>query len=111
MRYSKELQDLVRDLRAVAGADDYRPTSPPQRTYTDGEVRAATAAAYDYVIVHNALTRPGGYSPYCMRCRGFVRMRQVGLLQWSHDCGAKHDEAPAREALLKYQEEQRADGT
>lgn len=57
------------------------------------------AAAYDPIIVRNSLTRPGGYSPYCMRCVGMHRMTQVGVLHWKHHCGAEHDEREARIAL------------
>ena len=64
-------------------------------------VEAAVAAANDPIIVRNSLTRPEGYSPYCMRCNGFRRMNQVGLLHWRHFCGAEHDEREARAALAR----------
>lgn len=65
-------------------------------------VRAAVAAARNPVIVSNALTRPGGYSPYCMRCRGLQRMAEIGFLRWRHYCGAEHDEPEARAALIAF---------
>lgn len=70
--------------------------------YSPAAVAAAREAAIDVVIVNNALTRPGGYSPYCMRCDGLHRMRPVGLLRWRHDCGAEHDEAAARVAVVRH---------
>src|SRR5690606_2475615 len=71
----------------------------PVRALTPEQIDAAVSAAHDPTIVHNALTRPEGYSPYCMRCPGLHRMKQVGLLHWRHSCGAEHDEAAARSAL------------
>lgn len=35
------------------------------------------------------------YSPYCMRCRGLVRMRKVENFFWRCRCGAEHDERDA----------------
>ena len=32
------------------------------------------------------------YCPYCMRCRGLVRMKKVEDFFWKCDCGAIHDE-------------------
>lgn len=62
-------------------------------------IDVAIKAARDPIIVRNSLTRPVGYSPYCMRCNGMHRMEQVGELHWRHHCGAEHDEAEARAAL------------
>jgi len=76
-----------------------KPTHLMERAAVD----AAIASAYDPIIVRNALTRPEGYSPYCMRCDGFHRMESVGLLRWRHHCGAEHDEAEARAALERVQ--------
>lgn len=67
-----------------------------------GAVAAAIKAARDPIIVSNALTRPDGYSPYCLRCSGWHRMSPVGLLHWRHDCGAEHDEREARAALRPF---------
>jgi hypothetical protein len=39
------------------------------------------------------------YRPYCMRCRGLVRMAIVEPFYWRCACGAEHDErakAPVR---------------
>jgi len=68
-------------------------------------IDAAVNAAHDPIIVRNSLTRQGGYSPYCMRCSGLHRMKQVGLLHWSHHCGAEHDEPQARAALSAIKEQ------
>lgn len=32
------------------------------------------------------------YCPWCLRCKGLVRMNKVEPFLWSCDCGAKHDE-------------------
>lgn len=32
------------------------------------------------------------YRPYCLRCKGLVRMVRRGHLQWDCRCGAVHDE-------------------
>ena len=71
----------------------------------DSAIKAALAVAHDYIVVNNSLTRPGGYLPYCMRCDGMHRMTQVGVLHWRHHCGAEHDEAAAREAILTLRQE------
>jgi hypothetical protein len=47
--------------------------------------------AYDPIIVSNYL-RDRTYTPYCMRCPGFDRMRLVKPFLWEHTCGAIHDE-------------------
>jgi hypothetical protein len=48
------------------------------------------------LVLRNALERPG-YCPYCLRCRGLVRMRLVGHMHWRCHCGAEHDERACRE--------------
>ena len=42
------------------------------------------------VILRNEKERPG-YAPYCMRCRGLVRMRVVEPHYWRCHCGAQCD--------------------
>jgi hypothetical protein len=42
------------------------------------------------IILRNEKERPG-YAPYCMRCRGLVRMRVVELHYWRCHCGAQCD--------------------
>jgi len=32
------------------------------------------------------------YAPYCGRCKGLERMKQVESFHWKHHCGAEHDE-------------------
>lgn len=79
----------------------YGDTTPPARQggVTKAAIAAAVAVAHDKIIVSNSLTRPEGYAPYCMRCDGMKRMKQVGVLHWRHDCGAEHDEGISRAAL------------
>lgn len=36
--------------------------------------------------------RDAFYKPYCMRCRGLVRMEIVKPFLWKCKCGAEHDE-------------------
>lgn len=72
-------------------------SAPP--TLTPDQISAVVARAHDPIIVSNALSRVGGYSPYCMRCQGLVRMTQVELLYWRHGCGAEHDERHALGAI------------
>jgi hypothetical protein len=50
------------------------------------------------IVLRNAIERPG-YSPYCMRCPGLVRMRQVGHMHWRCTCGAEHDERACRSII------------
>ena len=46
----------------------------------------------DSIIRRNA-TEDASYCPYCMRCRGLVRMRVVEKFYWRcAKCGAEHDE-------------------
>ncbi len=33
-----------------------------------------------------------GYSPYCLRCPGLIRMVKVVAFFWRCGCGAEHDE-------------------
>ena len=98
------MRRFAQEVRVAAGADREIVIAEPAPAHSPGAIKAAIAAAYDSIIVRNSLTRPEGYSPYCMRCSGFYRMKQVGLLKWAHQCGAQHDEATARDALLNYKE-------
>lgn len=41
--------------------------------------------------------RDPNYLPYCLRCRGLVRMRKVADFYWRCDCGAEHDERSPEE--------------
>lgn len=43
------------------------------------------------IILTNALKDPN-YRPYCMRCRGLVRMEKIAPLFWRCKCGAEHEE-------------------
>lgn len=48
--------------------------------------------AKDPIIVLNRIADPA-YAPYCCRCPGLSRMREVEPFLWEHDaCGAVHDE-------------------
>ena len=42
------------------------------------------------VILDNVAKDPY-YAPYCMRCRGLVRMERVTLHYWNCRCGAQCD--------------------
>lgn len=51
-----------------------------------------TSCAAPSVVRENALRDPS-YRPYCLRCRGLVRMRKVENMHWRCDvCGATHKE-------------------
>lgn len=43
-------------------------------------------------IVRSNAERDPNYNPYCMRCRGLVRMQKVRPFYWKCRCGAEHDE-------------------
>lgn len=36
--------------------------------------------------------RDPNYRPYCLRCRGLVRMTKVATMHWKCVCGAEHKE-------------------
>lgn len=42
------------------------------------------------LVIENAKKDPN-YCPYCMRCRGLVRMRKIEPFYWRCKCGAEHD--------------------
>lgn len=54
-------------------------------------VSADPDKAHDPIIVLNRFFDPA-YAPYCCRCPGLSRMREVEPYLWEHDCGAIHDE-------------------
>lgn len=43
----------------------------------------------DFVRI-NAEKDPN-YNPYCIRCKGLVRMKKIEHLYWKCKCGAIHD--------------------
>lgn len=47
--------------------------------------------AKDRIVVRNHMQDPR-YAPYCLRCKGLVRMFIVAPFYWRHICGAEHDE-------------------
>lgn len=53
-------------------------------------------------IVRQNAEKDPNYCPYCMNCKGNVRMRQKADFLWSCKCGAVHDE---RWSLEKCNEE------
>lgn len=54
-------------------------------------VHVDLSKAHNYVIVSNSLKDPN-YAPYCMRCRGLLRMKLISPFLWKHKCGSVHDE-------------------
>ena len=42
-------------------------------------------------IILDNVERDPHYAPYCLRCRGLVRMRRVTLHYWNCHCGAQCD--------------------
>jgi len=54
------------------------------------------AAAMKSVIRENAERDPY-YAPYCMRCKGLVRMEIVAPYLWRCRCGARHDARTVKE--------------
>ena len=63
-------------------------------------------AAFDHdawqheVILRNVEKDPY-YAPYCMRCKGLVRMRIVERHYWNCRCGAQCDYRPIAAAAAK----------
>lgn len=51
----------------------------------------APASAGKSSVRWNAERDPN-YCPYCLRCRGLVRMVKVEAFYWRCNCGAEHDE-------------------
>lgn len=41
-------------------------------------------------VISNAIADPT-YCPYCLRCKGLVRMRKIAPFYWRCVCGAEHD--------------------
>jgi hypothetical protein len=66
---------------------EHRVASDPNASKTE---RMADKAK-DAIIVLNRIADPA-YAPYCCRCPGLSRMREVEPFLWEHDCGAIHDE-------------------
>jgi hypothetical protein len=47
-------------------------------------------------LVRSNAEQESSYCPYCMRCKGLVRMRIVERFYWRcARCGAEHDERAA----------------
>ena len=49
------------------------------------------SATFKSIIRINA-EKDTNYCPYCLSCKGLVRMRKVKFLLWTCKCGAIHDE-------------------
>lgn len=43
-------------------------------------------------LVRENAEKDSSYCPYCMRCRGLVRMKKIEEFYWKCKCGAVHDE-------------------
>jgi len=65
-----------------------------------------TGDRFNLEIIYRNATSDPHYAPYCMRCRGLVRMRKVAHLYWRcYKCPAIHDQRefvpePASQAIL-----------
>lgn len=43
-------------------------------------------------IIRDNAERDPNYCPYCMRCKGLVRMVKIAFMHWRCRCGAEHKE-------------------
>jgi hypothetical protein len=43
-------------------------------------------------IVRTLAEKDPAYRPYCLRCKGLIRMARVDWMLWRCTCGAEHDE-------------------
>ena len=69
---------------------------------TDEQMQTIEAHGHSAIVVGNRVYDPN-YAPYCMRCEGLSRMREVSPFHWAHHGGAVCDARVAATAagLLK----------
>lgn len=90
------LGNMAKQETNVLGITSWSISHEPLRSDARNLLPLINRTLWPLSIVRQNAEKDPTYCPYCMRCKGLIRMKKIEHMYWRCFCGAEHDEREVR---------------